>query len=29
VLTRTEGGLREEQRLGVRFVPLVRSSKPP
>jgi protein-L-isoaspartate(D-aspartate) O-methyltransferase len=26
VLTRTEEGLREEQRLGVRFVPLVRSS---
>jgi protein-L-isoaspartate(D-aspartate) O-methyltransferase len=26
VLTRTEDGLREEQRLGVRFVPLVRSS---
>jgi protein-L-isoaspartate(D-aspartate) O-methyltransferase len=24
VMTRTEGGLREEQRLGVRFVPLVR-----
>jgi protein-L-isoaspartate(D-aspartate) O-methyltransferase len=27
VLTRTEEGLREEQRLGVRFVPLVRSSE--
>jgi protein-L-isoaspartate(D-aspartate) O-methyltransferase len=26
VLTRTEEGLREEQRIGVRFVPLVRSS---
>ena len=26
VMTRTEDGLREEQRLGVRFVPLVRAS---
>jgi protein-L-isoaspartate(D-aspartate) O-methyltransferase len=26
VMTRTEGGLREEQRIGVRFVPLVRAS---
>ena len=28
VLTRTEDGLREEQRLGVRFVPMVRASEP-
>jgi protein-L-isoaspartate(D-aspartate) O-methyltransferase len=29
VLTRTEAGVREEQRLGVRFVPLVRASERP
>jgi protein-L-isoaspartate(D-aspartate) O-methyltransferase len=29
VLTRTEDGLREDQRLGVRFVPLVRASELP
>jgi protein-L-isoaspartate(D-aspartate) O-methyltransferase len=29
VLTRTEDGLREEQRIGVRFVPLVRASERP